>query len=194
MTVQKSCDAVAVSSSSVEEKEEGKGLNFLQRMKIRDKREVEAGMLASVETPRLKKYPAAKRKKTSVTSIISATPNPIEQIDCSQIIHGFETLKANSGKKINRSQGEKAKGSNKVKNSFSAEDIEQEDDSEELNISEFDEDDLKPPPAGSFSLSPTPSMLSKTKNLLGRFTTDTKSSSITNKAKKMSIEVGAIKN
>jgi len=212
VTVQKSSDAVAVSSSSVEEKKEGKGLNFLQRMKIRDKREVEAGLLASVETLRLKKYPAAKRRKTSATPKSKPVkPNPIEEINCSpemkkfmiseyerekkvysnvpeaqvanSIIHRLETLKANSGKKINRSKSQ----NEKVKE-VSAEDTEREADSEELNISEFDEDDLnlKPPPAGSFSLSPPPSMLKMTKNLLVRFTTDGESPSIANKARKMS--------
>ena len=48
ISVEKSNDAVATSSSPVEEEEEkGRGLNFLQRMKIRDKRQVEAGLLSS---------------------------------------------------------------------------------------------------------------------------------------------------
>ena len=204
ISVEKNNDAVATSSSPVEEEEEeeqkGRGLNFLQRMKIRDKRQVEAGILSSVKFRQ--KFPAVRRRKSVPPQ--SAKPNPIEETNCSQemkdfmvleyerekkiysdipdaqvansIIHRFKTHKANSRKKIKLSQEEKVVESDKAKEYHSGED------SEELIISEFDEEELKPPPAGNFSLSPPSAVVSKTRNLVVRFTTDSEIPSMTDKA------------
>ena len=102
---------MSVESSSVpstpeekeEEEEEGGNMNFLQRMEVREKREVEAGIFSEGVTPwhkkspvrtyRNKKSPASVRAKANLTGecpdLSAGTPNPIEKVKCSPEMKRF---------------------------------------------------------------------------------------------------------
>ena len=174
----------------VEDKEEGQ-MNFLQRMKVRDSREVKAGLLSGGGTS------GRKGKKNSQAS---GKQNPIEELNCSKemkqfirgeyerekklysdypetqvansVIHRFKTHLANS-KAGNNKQPSKERNEPALDPPSDAD--------SEVSISEFDESDLLPPKEGSFSLSPSPGLLGKSRNLLVRFTTDGESDAITNR-------------
>ena len=215
MEVESPKDAVAV-TSDLEEKEGKAEGNFLERMRRRDQKEVRRGILLGGEpSPRLKKYPAASTSRRRARPVAPATPNPIEELDCSQdmkdfmmaeharekelykdvaenqiansVIHRFRTHLANSEKpkdvlsRKSKVGNMKAKVSSRKKPKSSVEiGSGEESEEDDISIQEFDEAELPPPAEGSFSLSPSPSQLRRSRNLLVRFTTDHEAFPITN--------------